>query len=188
MRLPKTVTAHLEKARTSATAAVEVYNRPGAHFRTPQYIVLMVIAWTALFHALFYVRNQKPWYVRTGSGRGTRYEKIDGEPRHWDLNECLRQYYRDTNPPVRANLQFLLGLRNKIEHRHLPDLDPALYGECQAALLNFEEVATTAFGERYGLAESLAASLQFSRVTPKARAAAMRQLSAHQGGDGAQRY
>jgi hypothetical protein len=52
-----------------------------------------------------------------------------------------------------------------------PNLDPALYGECQAALLNFERVLTQEFGDAYALAESLAVSLQFSRVTPEARSA-----------------
>ena len=33
----------------------------------------------------------------------------------------------------------LVALRNKIEHRDHPELDPALYGECQATLMNFEE-------------------------------------------------
>jgi hypothetical protein len=177
MRLPGIIRAHLEKARAAAIAAVEVYNRPGTHFRTPQYIVLMTIAWTALFHAVFHRRGARPWYVRSGTGRGIRYEKTEGEPKHWELSECLRRYYGDDNPPARANLRFLLGLRNKIEHRHLPNLDPALYGECQAALLNFEEVLTQEFGDAHALGESLAVSLQFSRVTPEARAAALRELS-----------
>jgi Domain of unknown function (DUF3644) len=55
-----------------------------------------------------------------------RYVKIDGDPKHWELSECLKQHYGDKNPPERRNLEFLIGLRNKIEHRHLPELDPAL--------------------------------------------------------------
>ena len=38
-------------------------------------------------------------------------------------------------PPSRKNIEFFLGLRNKIEHRYYPELDPALYGECQAMLM-----------------------------------------------------
>jgi hypothetical protein len=177
MRLPGIITGHLQKARAAAIAAVEVYNRPGTHFRTPQYVVLITIAWTALFHAVFHRRGVKPWYVKSGTGRGVRYEKTEGEPKHWELSECLRRYHGDHNTPERANLRFLIGLRNKIEHRHLPNLDPALYGECQAALLNFEEVLTREFGDGCALGESLAVSLQFSRVTPQARAAALRELS-----------
>ena len=45
----------------------------------------------------------------------------------------LSSIYGANSPPARKNLEFLLGLRNKIEHRHLPELDSGLYGECQAA-------------------------------------------------------
>jgi hypothetical protein len=167
--LPRTVKDHLEKARSAALAAVEVYNKPGPRFRTAHYVVLIVIAWTALFHAYFYHQGRKPWYRR-----GRRYQRIDGEPRHWELSECLAQYFGDTDPPERANLRFLSGLRNKIEHRHLPEIDPTLYGECQAALLNLDDFLTRHFGARYSLAETLAVSLQFSRVIPGQKTAAIR--------------
>jgi hypothetical protein len=174
----RTVRDNLEKAQSAAIAAVEVYNKPGPRFRTAHYVVLMIIAWTALFHAIFCKQGRRPWYTKGGTGRGMRYARVDGEPKHWDLAECLTQYYQDHHPPERRNLQFLLGLRNKIEHRHLPELDPALYGECQAALMNFEELLVDEFGHRYGLTESLAVSLQFSQATPDERARAIRKLAA----------
>jgi len=46
----------------AALAAVEAYNRPGKKFRTAQFLVMMVIAWTALLHAIFYWANIKPWH------------------------------------------------------------------------------------------------------------------------------
>lgn len=175
--MPNAARDQLEKARAVATAAVEAYNRPGRRFRTAQYIVLIVIAWTATFHAYFYKRRKRPWYSE-GRGRGIRYIKIDGEPKHWDLDQCLKQFYGDKNSAERQNLQFLVGLRNKIEHRHLPDLDAALYGECQAALMNIEEFIASEFGSRWSLAEDLAVSLQFSRSIPSAKRAAVRKLAA----------
>ena len=51
--LPYEVKSLLIKARESALLAVETYNRPSAHFRSGAYVVLMIIAWTSLFHALF---------------------------------------------------------------------------------------------------------------------------------------
>ena len=138
--LPRPVKLNLDKCRAAAIAAVEVYNRPGRRFRTPHFLILGVVSWTAFFHAVFYKRRQKPWYTRTGQvGKAKRYIKIDGEPKHWDLSECLKQYYRGENPAERKNLEFLIGLRNKIEHRELPALDASLYGECQSCLLNLEE-------------------------------------------------
>lgn len=175
--LPTSAREHLDKAIASATAAVEAYNRPGRRFRTAQYIVLIIMAWTAAMHAAFYRRRRRPWYSE-GAGRGTRYTKIDGEPKHWDLDHCIKQIYGDKNPPERQNIRFLIGLRNKIEHRHMPDLDASLYGECQAALMNLEEFIVAEFGARWGLAEDLAVSLQFSRVVPVGKRAAVRKLAA----------
>ena len=166
--LPQIVKDNIEKCRFAAIAAVEAYNRPGSRFRTAQYLVMITIAWTALFHAIFYNRGRRPWYRKrtSGTGKGVRYLKIEGEPKHWDLSECLKQYYGDMNPPERKNLEFLIGLRNKIEHRRLPELDASLYGECQAALLNLEEMLVQEFGHKHALAEQLAISLQFSKVIP----------------------
>jgi hypothetical protein len=175
-RLPQNVKDSIEKSRSAAIAAVDAYNRPGPRFRTAQFIVLISIAWTALFHAIFYRKGRRPWYRRKGSGSGTgiRYVKIDGEPRHWDLTKCLKEYYDHQNPPERRNLEFLIGLRNKIEHRNLPQLDPALYGECQAALLNLENLLVESFGHRYALAEQLAVSLQLTHLIPEDKAKAVR--------------
>lgn len=132
---------------------------------------MIVIAWTALVHAIFYRKGKCPWYrVRSsGAGRGVRYARVDGEPKHWDLSECLKHHFGDQNPPERKNLEFLLGLRNKIEHRHVPELDPALYGECQACLLNLEQLLVSEFGARYALTDQLALALQFSQLIPDER-------------------
>lgn len=181
--LPHTVKDNIEKCRSAAIAAVESYNRPGPNFRTAQYIILLTIAWTGLFHAIFYHRGRRPWYRKKGTkaakGKAIRYVKVDGEPKHWDLAECLKQYFGDKDPPERKNLDFLLGLRNKIEHRNLPELDPALYGECQAALLNLEELLTNEFGPKVALAEQLAISLQLTHVIPEEKGKANKVLASN---------
>lgn len=181
--LPRIVRDHLEKARAAALAAVEAYNKPGSHFRTAHYIVMMTIAWTALFHATFFKNGRRPWYRKKTPGGGIRYQYVDGEPKHWELAECVKEYFGDKNSPERANLTFLLGLRNKIEHRHLPELDASLYGECQAALMNFDDYLAREFGPRYSLNHTLAFSLQFSRGVPPQKAAALRQHLASAGRD-----
>jgi hypothetical protein len=175
--MSQTVRDNIDKCRSAAIAAVDTYNRPGPHFRTAHFIVLINIAWTALFHAIFYHRGRRPWFRKAGIGKGVRYQKVDGEPKHWDLMECLRQFFQDKNPPDRKNLEFLIELRNKIEHRHLPELDAALYGECQAALLNLESLLTQEFGQRYALAEQLAVSLQFSQVLPEEKIKAAKSMA-----------
>ncbi|HID38544.1 MAG TPA: DUF3644 domain-containing protein, partial [Calditrichaeota bacterium] len=156
--LPQAVKDNIEKCQMSALAAVEAYNRPGKRFRTAQFLIMIIISWTALFHAISYRKNIKPWF----KSRNGHYIRIDGDPKHWDLTECLKRHFGSDHSPVRKNLEFLIGLRNKIEHRHLPELDASLYGECQASLLNLEEMIVNNFGEKYALMEQLAVSLQFS--------------------------
>jgi Protein of unknown function (DUF3644) len=130
--LPRQVKAALEKARDSAILAVEVYNKPAVKFKSGGYITLMVIAWTSLFHAIFFKRKTKPFHRKSNR----RFEKIDGDFKHWELDECLRRHYGSlTKEPVRKNLEFFILLRNKIEHRSMPQLDPSIFGECQAMLL-----------------------------------------------------
>lgn len=173
--LPLRVKENLEKTRYAAVAAVDAYNRPGPQFRTAQFIVMIVIAWTALLHAVFFRRGTKPWYRARIKGVTTaRYEKIDGEPKHWDLSECLKHYFKSANPPERQNLEFLIGLRNKIEHRHLPHIDPSVYGECQAALINLETLLVTEFGRKFALAEQLGIALQFSQLIPDEKSQAFK--------------
>jgi hypothetical protein len=155
--LPRNVKSALEKARDSALLAVEVYNKPAVKFKSGGYISLMVIAWTSLFHAIFFKRKVKPFYRRESG----RFVKVDGDYRYWELDECLRQYFKsDTGNPVRKNLEFFIPLRNKIEHRSMPELDASIFGECQAMLLNFDEMLEREFGAKYCLRECLSFSLQ----------------------------
>ncbi len=155
--LPRQVKAALEKARDSALLAVEVYNKPAVKLKSGGYITLMVIAWTSLFHAVFFRKKTKPFRRKANK----RYEKIEGDFKYWELDECLRQYYgTDTGNPVRKNLEFFIPLRNKIEHRSMPQLDASIFGECQAMLLNFDEMLEQEFGTNYCIRESLSFSLQ----------------------------
>ena len=176
--LPQAAKDHLEKCRASAIAAVDVYNRPGPRFRTAHYVVLIVMAWTALFHAIYYKRGEHPWHKKKGkNAKGDRYIRVDGDPKHWELAECLKQYFGGNNPPERKNLEFLIGLRNKIEHRHLPDLDAGLYGECQAALLNLEQLINSEFGPAFAISEQLAVALQCTGVIPPEKKKAAKALA-----------
>lgn len=135
----------------------------------------MNIAWTSLFHAVFLKRGQKPYYRKEGSNR---YEKIDGEYKAWELRECLRQYYKDQSPPPRKNLDFFIGLRNKIEHRSMPDLDPEIFGECQAMLLNFETLLCQEFGDKHALKTGLTFSLQLAKTPHTNQLKALRSSTA----------
>ena len=136
----------------------------------------MTVAWTSCFHAVFYDRNVKPRYVKSGRGKGTRYERVDGDPKHWELSKCMKEYWGSQHPPSRENIEFFLGLRNKIEHRYHPELDPALYGECQAMLMNLEDMLIKEFGSDMALLDQVGVALQFSALRPSQQEQALRRL------------
>ncbi|MEK7253827.1 MAG: DUF3644 domain-containing protein [Bacteroidota bacterium] len=155
--LPNAAKTSLEKAHDAALLAVEIYNKPAVKFKSGGYISLMIIAWTALFHSIFFRRKIKPFY----KGENGRYLKREGDYSYWNLGDCLKQFYQsDTENPIRKNLEFFIPLRNKIEHKSLPEIDSDIFGECQAMLLNFDELIGCQFGEKYCLRESLSFSLQ----------------------------
>lgn len=160
----------IDKARESAMLAVQAYNNPLALFRTPGYLVLMNIAFTAIFHAIFEYNNVDYTYKNKDGSPRIR----DGEPAAWELPECAKQYYQGSNCPEQKNLDFLTVLRNKIEHRFLPQIDITVAGQCQAMLLNFEALLTHDFGSYFALGNSFALALQISQVEPFQREAIKR--------------
>ena len=149
----------LAKSREAALAAVRVYNDPLAGFRTETFIVLMVVAWNSLLQALL-ERSRVDYYERDENGAqiliGDRAKVLDTR----QLAELALA--GDEHRPVRANLDFFLGLRNQIAHRYLPALDPAVIGEAQAMLLNFENLLVAHFGDEAALGDRLAVPLQLS--------------------------
>jgi Protein of unknown function (DUF3644) len=174
LRKGKTKTT-LESSIDSALLAVEIYNKPRTAFRSEGFIVLMIIAWTRLFHAHFNSTiGDRYYYQKKG-----RYEIVDGERKAWELGTCIKKYGKLT-APVEKNIQFFISLRNKIEHRHIEkrEVDALIFGECQAFLYNFESILIDMFGAQYALNEALVYSLQFSHLrTPKQKEANKSALS-----------
>tara|TARA_R110000868_G_C10813163_1_gene758008 strand:- start:261 stop:986 length:726 start_codon:yes stop_codon:yes gene_type:complete len=74
------------------------------------------------------------------------------------------------------NIKFLIGLRNKIEHRSLPELDFIVAGECQSCLTNFENMIVQEFGDKYSLNANLAISMQLSRISQKSQERAIKEF------------
>lgn len=156
--LSKNVNNLLGKAKESALLAVEIYNKPSISFRSGAYVTLMMVAWTSLFHAIFEKKRISYYYKR-----GRRYEYVDGEKKSWELKKCVCQYIPEQNDPIRKNLEFFIGLRNKIEHRFMPSIDSQIFGECQSLLINFEEILTKEFGQKHAISGNLVFALQFSK-------------------------
>lgn len=166
-RLPKTTKLLLEKARDSATQAISTYNDPRSSFRSGNFTILMIIAWTSLIHSYFEKEKIIYFYRKTNG----RYEKIEGDKKAWDLEEAVKTIF-DENDPVRKNIELFIRLRNKIEHRNLPALDQELVGECQALVLNFEEWLSKQYGNDYSLIDTIFIPIQLTsarRSLPKTK-------------------
>ncbi len=157
-RLPLTVKSCLDKARDSALLAVETYNKPAVKFKSGGYIVLMCIAWTSLFHAIFFNKKIKPFYKDPKNKR--KYLRRAGDIQFWELETCVKNYFKDEVSAMRKNIEFFIPLRNMLEHRFMPELDPDIFAECEALLLNFDKILNKEFGEEYMLRETLSFALQ----------------------------
>lgn len=148
------------KAKESGILAIDIYNRPMTSFRSQGFIVMMIIAWTSLLHAIFENEGIDYYYKKNGS-----IDKIDGDKKAWELSKCIEQY---TGIPqaVKENIKMFIILRNKIEHRYSPLFDLDICGECQALLNNFEELITSRFGSYYSLGNTLTIPLQVLSSRP----------------------
>ena len=174
---PKTI---LESSLNSAVTAVETYNRPRTQFRIENYIILMIIAWTKLFHAYFQATIGERYFYKERNGR---YKLVDGEKKAWELTECIKNYQNNSEDKkltesIIANLKFFIGIRNKIEHRYWDSnsLDILIFGECQSLLYNYENLIVSLFGNDYSLNTSLAYALQFSHLRAREQLQAQRDL------------
>ena len=158
----------LEGSIDAALLAVEVYNKPRTTFRSQAYIILMIIAWTRLFHAYFNKTIGNKYYYKQENGRYELIDKKTKERKAWELSTCINKY-GNLSESVKANLDFFIDLRNKIEHRNVTEreVDVLIFGECQSLLYNYENLLIQIFGEEHALNESLVFSLQFSYMRPE---------------------
>jgi hypothetical protein len=154
----------LQASKQEVTLAVDLYNRSGRERHLEAFIVHLIIGWTKLFQAQ-YERDALDVFIR--DNRGRRQRGRDGEwltkPIHGLMEEQLQP-----GDPIRVNLDFMIGLRNRIEHRHDHDTALLVAGRTQAAILNYERTLTDLFGNAEGLADSLRFPLFLSAITDDA--------------------
>ena len=121
-------------AREEALQAVEIHNSPMSPRPLEGFLVHMHIAWLYVLHAGFEM-NGTDYHYRLPNGR---YDKVDGEPKSWDLVKSIKERWSTSSDPVRANLEMTAALRNKVEHRYERGLQVATYGFTQALTVNLE--------------------------------------------------
>lgn len=152
------------KAREAMLSAVQIYNNPLISFKTESFIVLSLIAWTYLLHAHYRAKGVDYRYFTKKGGRKKYVKNPDGSVKYWDLKECISKSNCPLDKDTTNNLNFLIGLRNQIEHRKASGLDSYLSARYQACALNLNFYLKKLHGEKYGLDNNLALSLQFSEL------------------------
>ncbi len=152
----------LQEARRQALLGVDFYNRPGDKRSFYDFVVHMHLAWQNLLHADL-ERHKIGYYYRDKQGRYVKGK--DGERRTWDLQECLKREYQDNNP-VRSNVEFFIGLRNKIEHRFQDAFLVATAAHAHALVINFESELVTRFGDVASLGHELRFPVFVQSLTP----------------------
>lgn len=153
MARPPRWQATLDASIEEVCLAVRLYNDAAENRSFAGFIIHMHLAWLYLLHAEFIrdgvdYRHWDPQYKK-------RLLKVDGEPKRWELERCLRERWPDTSTPVPTNLRLFIRLRNRLEHRHVhadDELMVALAGHAHALLLNYEQELTSQFGDDQSLA------------------------------------
>ena len=151
--------------------ACDLYNQRRRERNLEAFIVHMSIAWLNLFHTIC-LKQRIDFRYR----KGRRIERVDGEPKTWDLERCVRHCIPATDDPVRANLEFFIRFRNKIEHhfseRQMRNLESLVAAKVQAYVLNFEKLMVAEFGIEASLGENLRFPIFLSSLTEDAVEAA----------------
>ncbi|MDO6143357.1 DUF3644 domain-containing protein [Paenarthrobacter aurescens] len=125
----------------------------------------MHLAWQNLLHAQF-LRKGTNIYFRTGKGNRLYKRDKHGQKQSWDLQTCLDLSYKESNP-IRANVEFFIGLRNSIEHRFERSLVIATAAHAHAYVINFEAELTRLFGVQESLADELRFPVFIQSLSPE---------------------
>lgn len=155
--------AKVRKAVEIFKTAVLVYNNNVLHSRSETFIVLSIIAWTYLLHARLIGEGATPVYLNAD----LTPVLIDGQEKLWDLSYCIDRPEAGLSAGERANLRYLIAIRNAIEHRSTEDVNDALQAKIQANALNFLKYAKEKFGTKYDFSHDLTFAIQLQALTLK---------------------
>jgi len=155
----------LIKAREAILLAVQSYNNPTAYFKSEVFIVTAIIAWTYLMHAYYKKEGVDYKIYQDGNVKQTRY----GADMYWGLGQCLGSQDCPLPQGIKDNLDYLIGIRNEIEHQMTKKIDDRLGPQLHACCLNFNTEIQKLFGKEYAVDKELTFSLQFASFSEKQR-------------------
>lgn len=151
----------VQKASEAMRAAVSCFNNPGISWKSELFIVNAVIAWTYLMHAYYMTKGVN--FVYTKDGKPVLTD--EGRPKHWELTRCLNVTECPLPEAVKANLKYLIAVRNEIEHRLSDNVDRFLEPKLQACALNFDYWMCEWFGAACSMSQDLAFAIQFAEIS-----------------------
>ncbi|MFJ8029058.1 DUF3644 domain-containing protein [Streptomyces sp. NPDC096032] len=154
----------LMESQRHVLKAVDEWNCSGGNYS--DFLTHMHKAWHYLLHAEFHKDKIDYHYKDPKTGK---YQLIDGEPKAWDLERCLKHRYPNTADPVRLNAELFVALRNKVEHRYEHGLKIVTGGKAQALVMNYEHEVVAHFGLAYSLAERLRFPVSLQALTAEGR-------------------
>lgn len=149
----------LDKSKNAVLSAVQNYNNPLTTFRTENFIILMTIGFTALFHAIF-EKNGWPYI-----------EQRQNKTYLYDLTKCFKDFRSRSDTVNKYDKTFLCSLESLIEYfksardlieHQLKDVDDYTYGHCQSWLFCYEHILKNEFGDKFSLKTMLTSAIQFS--------------------------
>lgn len=154
----------IEKSREAMLSAVQIYNNPLTMFKSESFIVLAMIAWIYLLHAFYRDKKIEYRYYTKTKKRRRFIRNSDGSVKYWDLKKSVSTQRCPLDKNTKNNLDFLIGLRNQIEHKKASGLDSFMSARYQACALNYNYYLKKLHGSKYGLDNNLALSLQFAEL------------------------
>lgn len=167
--------AQLQHGRHASITALRAWNDPTASFRTETFALLFVAAWNSVAISILQ-RSGGEWRDIDPSGAPRLAE---GRQRAKQTGELVSLAFSgERHVGLRRNVEFWIGLRNHVAHRHLPALDAAVIPQAQAGLLNLEGVLVESFGEDFALGETLSVPLQLSGFRDPTLLASLKKLQA----------
>lgn len=155
--------AQVRKAVEIFKTAILIYNNNILFTRSETFIVLSIIAWTYLLHARLIGEGITPVY-KNADGTSVL---VDGQEKLWELSYCIERPEASLSAGEKANLKYLIAIRNAVEHRSSEDINDALQAKIQANALNFLKYAKENFGTKYDFSHDLAFAIQLQALTLK---------------------
>lgn len=157
----------LIKSREAMLSAVQTYNNPQISFKSENYIVLSIIAWTYLLHC-YYANHGIDYRYWHSQGQKKRYDKTThGSYKHWELERCINNKKSPLDAETTENLRFLIGLRHETEHQMTQNIDDTVSAKILACSINYNYYIKTLFGSEFGVDNQLGLAIQFSPIQPE---------------------